>query len=155
MPPQVWLCFSCAFMSYKTIVEVVPSLFSAEECHAFIVSSHSEFSFSPFTNKNYTAEMLALDEGPMPPWVRIVTWVMLLLAGVRFGLWHLQSHFRSSAWTCSQADKVEYKASVCSYWNVFVTKPQISHLSIHEAVKKCHNKSLQHNRSHFKISQHK
>lgn len=48
--------------------------------------------------------MLALDGGhPKPSRVRLVIWVILRLAGVRwFWLRHFWSHLRSSVWTCQR-----------------------------------------------------
>lgn len=84
---------------------------------------------------NHTEEMLPLEAGsPSPPWVRIVIWVMLLLAGVRWlWLWHFHSHLRSSVWTCKQIEIAEsYRCLgfLFTCWAKWLMSLQCCHLPI-------------------------
>lgn len=87
---------------------------------------------------NHTEEMLPLEAGsPSPPWVRIVIWVMLLLAGVRWlWLWHFHSHLRSSVWTCKQMHgnrncrKLQMPRLLFTCWAKWLMSLQCCHLPI-------------------------
>lgn len=91
--------------SYRGVVELMSSPCSAPRTDSFFPLPFPLQNIL-FINDlwNHTEEMLPLEAGsPSPPWVRIVIWVMLLLAGVRWlWLWHFHSHLRSSVWTCKQ-----------------------------------------------------